>query len=142
MKELNNFVIIVRKLNVQIDSQIKEFLKCYSILISNFDEVFNEVFFYENDEIFVVEYKLFKNEYIGICNQSNFENKMDFWLSAIQTFTNKNKSVLLLMDKIYPKLMALGFCAESFYYDYQERDMVWNFVQILPKIFLGGKYYN
>lgn len=120
----------------------KKFVNCFAILVSNFDEIFHDVNFYDDTEIFAVEYKLPSHRYIGVCNQSDFEGQMDFWLGATQSFINKNMSNLKLMDRMYPTLMPLSFSPEYFYYDYIKRDFVWNFAQAVPKIFLGGIYHN
>ena len=143
LRSSDSTLILIHKNTKWAKSRIKNFIQCFSYLCGNIPETFSEVTFYENEIIFGVEYSLPKEEYIGINTRSDLHSQMEFLLKAFLSFANNSKNVIKALDKIFPGLMCLFFSPDNFYYHYDTRHLVCNFVQILPKLFIGGRtYYN
>jgi hypothetical protein len=119
-------------------TQIQKFIECYKYFDSNLPNVLHESTFYENDNLFAVEFQIDNKVYVGMSNSDSISSQLDFLLKSYLKFINKNRDVLETLNKVFPYLSCLFFNPLNFYYHYQTRDLRCNFSQALPLLFMGG----
>lgn len=141
LKSNGRSIIIIHKSSSIIRTKIKNFLECLSYLMCNFEEVNQDLNFYQTKEIFCADYYLDSKKIVGLSATEENDPQIEFILKAFVAFVNSNKTQLKAFSKLFPIMMTLFFNPEIYYNDYQNDKFIINFVEVLPKIMMGGMFY-
>ena len=142
MKSTKRRLIIINKSSSLIRTKLKRFLECLVYLSANFNEINPDYTFYQTKEMFFAEYSVETSHTIGISCDRETDPQIEFVLKRFVTFVNTNKTELKAFSKLFPVMMTYFFNPEIYYNDFKNNKFYINFVEVLPRILLGGEFSN